>query len=101
MRGSRDEKPPCSCPVSRRRACSRSWPSLLYLNVRERTLLEQAALQDVVVATRDILSNTVIDERNVAAARVPAEVRAAGRAYVDGRRGRARGRRADPERIAR
>jgi pilus assembly protein CpaB len=43
----------------------------LYLNVRERSLLELAALQDVVVSTRDILSNTVIDERNVAAARVP------------------------------
>ena len=43
----------------------------LYLNVRERSLLELAALQDVVVSTRDILSNTVIDERNVAPARVP------------------------------
>jgi pilus assembly protein CpaB len=43
----------------------------LYLNVRERSLLELSALQDVVVANRDILSNTVIDERNVAIARVP------------------------------
>ena len=72
----------------------------LYLNVRERTLLELAALQDVVVATRDILSNTVIDERNVAAARVPGNPHPAGRADVGRRRGRARGRRAAAERIA-
>jgi pilus assembly protein CpaB len=44
---------------------------LFYLRARESTLLEQAALQDVVVATRDILANTAIDERVVELSKVP------------------------------
>jgi len=43
----------------------------LYISAREAALLEQVALQDVVVATRDILQNTVVDERLVELSQVP------------------------------
>lgn len=42
-----------------------------YLNAREASLLQQAALQDVVVATRDILANTALDERVVQVNKIP------------------------------
>jgi pilus assembly protein CpaB len=44
---------------------------LFYIKARESTLLEQSALQDVVVATRDILANTAIDERVVELSKIP------------------------------
>lgn len=43
----------------------------LYLNAREKELLEQAALQDVVVTTRDVLVNTALDERMIVVSRIP------------------------------
>lgn len=44
---------------------------MLYLSAREKELLQQAALQDVVVTTADVLANTPIDERSVRVDRVP------------------------------
>lgn len=44
---------------------------MLYLNAREKELLQQAALQDVVVTTADVLSNTPIDERMVRVDKIP------------------------------
>lgn len=44
---------------------------MLYLNARENELLEQAALQDVVVTTTDVLANTAIDERMIQTIQVP------------------------------
>lgn len=45
----------------------------LYLGAREDELLEQAALQDVVVTTQDILVNTALDERVIQVIKVPAK----------------------------
>ena len=42
-----------------------------YLGAREDELLEQAALQDVVVTTQDILVNTALDERVIQVVKVP------------------------------
>jgi len=50
----------------------------LYINARESVLLEQAALQDVVVATRDILANRAIDESVVQMSKVPRKYLAPG-----------------------
>jgi pilus assembly protein CpaB len=44
---------------------------MLYLNAREKELLQQAALQDVVVTTADVLSNTPIDEGMVRVDKIP------------------------------
>ncbi|MEW5982526.1 MAG: Flp pilus assembly protein CpaB [Acidobacteriota bacterium] len=43
----------------------------LYLGARESELLEQAALQDIVVTTQDILANTALDERVVGTVQIP------------------------------
>jgi pilus assembly protein CpaB len=45
----------------------------VYMNSRESQLLELAELKDVVVATADILANTVVDERMVQRIQVPAK----------------------------
>lgn len=42
-----------------------------YINAREAVLLEEAAMQDVVVATRDVLANRALDEAVVQLAKVP------------------------------
>lgn len=44
---------------------------MLYLNAREASLMDQAAPQDVVVTTRDVLSNTALDERVIQVVKVP------------------------------
>ncbi|MBI1874753.1 MAG: Flp pilus assembly protein CpaB [Acidobacteria bacterium] len=44
-----------------------------YLSSRESSLLQLAAMKDVVVAQTDILQNTIIDERHVQAIQVPAK----------------------------
>jgi pilus assembly protein CpaB len=44
---------------------------MLYLNARERSLMDQAAPQDVVVTTRDVLANTALDERFIQVVKVP------------------------------
>ncbi len=44
---------------------------MLYLNAREKELLQQSALQDVVVTTRDVLENTPLDERMIQTIQVP------------------------------
>lgn len=43
----------------------------LYLSARERELLEQAALQDIVTTTGDVLVNTALDERMIQVTKVP------------------------------
>lgn len=43
----------------------------LYISGREAALLEQVEMRDVVVATQDILANTVVDERVVQLSQVP------------------------------
>lgn len=43
----------------------------LYMSSREATLLEQVEMRDVVVATQDILANTVLDERVIQLSQVP------------------------------
>lgn len=43
----------------------------LYLSARESELLEQAALQDVVTTTRDVLANTALDERMIHVVKIP------------------------------
>jgi pilus assembly protein CpaB len=45
----------------------------LYINSRESQLLELSTLRDVLVATNDILENTVIDERLVQRVQVPSK----------------------------
>lgn len=50
----------------------------IYINAREATLLEEAAMQDVVVATRDILANRALDEAVVQVAKVPKKYLAPG-----------------------
>lgn len=50
----------------------------IYINAREASLLEEAAMQDVVVATRDILANRALDEAVVQAAKVPKKYLAPG-----------------------
>jgi pilus assembly protein CpaB len=44
---------------------------MLYLNAREGSLMDQAAPQDVVVTTRDVLANTALDERFIQVVKVP------------------------------
>lgn len=44
---------------------------MLYLSAREKELLQQAALQDVVVTTADVLANSPIDERSVRVEKIP------------------------------
>ena len=44
---------------------------MLYLNAREGALMDQAAPQDVVVTTRDVLANTALDERFIQVVKVP------------------------------
>ena len=44
---------------------------MLYLDARERSLMDQAAPQDVVVTTRDVLANTALDERFIQVVKVP------------------------------
>ncbi|MCX6552467.1 MAG: Flp pilus assembly protein CpaB [Acidobacteria bacterium] len=44
---------------------------MLYLNAREKELLQQSALQDVVVTTKDVLENTPLDERMIQTIQVP------------------------------
>jgi len=44
---------------------------MLYLNARERSLMDQAAPQDVVVTTQDVLANTALDERFIQVVQVP------------------------------
>ena len=43
----------------------------LYLDARETELLQQSALQDVVVTTADVLTNTPIDERMIRIEKIP------------------------------
>jgi pilus assembly protein CpaB len=43
----------------------------LYLDARENELLQMSALQDVVVATKDVLANTALDERTIEVTQVP------------------------------
>lgn len=45
----------------------------LYISGREQQLLEMASMRDVVVATQDVLENTIIDEQNVATIQVPSK----------------------------
>ena len=44
---------------------------MLYLNARERSLMDQAAPQDVVVTTQNVLANTALDERFIQVVKVP------------------------------
>ena len=44
---------------------------MLYLNAKEGSLMDQAAPQDVVVTTRDVLANTALDERFIQVVKVP------------------------------
>ena len=46
----------------------------VYVSRQETTLLEQAEMKDVLVATTDILQNTVLDERLIQRIQVPAEL---------------------------
>jgi pilus assembly protein CpaB len=43
----------------------------LYLDARETELLQQSALQDIVVTTADVLANTPIDERMIRIEKIP------------------------------
>lgn len=46
---------------------------LVYVNSRESSLLQLSAMKDVLVATQDILANTVVDERMIQRIQVPAK----------------------------